>query len=507
MDRTKSKQRLITNSGLGIIDKFLVCVLGIVLRRVFVHYLGDEMSGLSGLFGNVIDFLNLAIAGFAVVVYPKMYQYNATDAFDNIRSMMLIVKRFYLVVTLIIVVVGIGCSFFLDNMIYDNHYSIQYLQVIFLIQVITQCIRVVANPNQTLLSTRERGYICTGINIVMNLAMYGLQIYAIIYTRDYIVYLLIAFVCYLAMNVALMIAVRKTFPWMKVKPYTGSISFGLLVKDMKYTVVMKIADFIFCSTDSMVISKFLGLVWVNAYANYMTIATAVIAMYSAVEGSIKVYFGNKLADNSTKEEKISFLINVTFLFYIMGAVCGTIYSCLIGDFVQFWLGESYVQTVGVDVLFGIYLFVSMLVCAPMEYLQNFGIFKKEMQANISSAIINLCASLILVRWIGISGVLMGTFIGFVLRFVQRTNACFCDIGVSGRAYYLQLLEYGISFALTMGITLFCCEMITISSLILRIFLKAIAAAGISCLITLTFYGKSERGKKIVSNLQRRKKTT
>ena len=121
MDRTKSKQRLITNSGLGIIDKFLVCVLGIVLRRVFVHYLGDEMSGLSGLFGNVIDFLNLAIAGFAVVVYPKMYQYNATDAFDNIRSMMLIVKRFYLVVTLIIVVVGIGCSFFLDNMIYDNH--------------------------------------------------------------------------------------------------------------------------------------------------------------------------------------------------------------------------------------------------------------------------------------------------------------------------------------------------------------------------------------------------
>lgn len=504
MDRTKSKKRLLINSGLGIVDKMLVCILGIVLRRVFVHYLGEEMSGLSGLFGNIIDFLNLAIAGFAITVYPKMYQYNVTDDYDNIRCMMSIIKRFYLVVALIIVVVGIGCSFFLNRMIYDNHYSMQYLQAVFLLQVMTQCIRVIANPNQTLLSTRERGYICTGIDIVMNLAMYGFQIYAIIYTRDYIVYLLIALVCYLAMNVALMIAVKKTFPWMGAKQSIGSISFGLLVEDMKYTVVMKIADFIFCSTDSIVISKFLGLVLVNAYANYMTIATAVIAMYSAVEGAVKVYFGNKLADNSTKEEKTSFLVNVTFLFYVMGTVCGSVYSCLIGDFVRLWLGESYVQTIGIDVLFGIYLFVSMLVCAPMEYLQNFGIFKREMQANISSAIINLCVSLLLVRWIGIAGVLIGTLIGFVLRFVQRTKACFCDIGTSGRVYYLQLLGYCVSFALTIGIALFCCKLITVSSLIFQIFLKAIVAAGLACIITIICYGKTQRGKKILLNLQRRK---
>lgn len=502
MDRTKSKRRLITNSGLGIIDKLLVCVLGIVLRRVFVHYLGNELSGLSGLFGNIIDFLNLAIAGFAVTVYPKMYQYNVTDDYDNIRSMMRIIRRFYGVVTLIIVVVGIGCSFYLDRMIYDNHYSMQYLQLVFLLQVLTQCVRVMANPNQTLLSTRERGYINIGIDIVMNLVMYGLQIYAIIYTRDYIIYLLIAFICYLAMNVALMVAVRKTFPWMKTKSRAGDVSFGLLVKDMKYTVVMKIADFIFCSTDSMVISKFLGLVLVNAYANYMTIATAVIAMYSAVEGAVKVYFGNKLAANSTKEEKTGFLVNVTFLFYIMGAVCGTVYSCLIGDFVRLWLGEAYVQRAGIDVLFGIYLFVSMLVCAPMEYLQNFGIFKQEMQANISSAIINLCVSLILVRWIGIAGVLVGTLIGYAIRFVQRTNACFCDIVASARTYYLQLLGYGISFALTIGITLFCCELITVSSLMLQIFLKAIVAAGLSFIITIVCYGKTERGKKMMLNMHR-----
>lgn len=504
MDRTKSKKRLLVNSGLGILDKMLVCILGIVLRRVFVHYLGNEMSGLSGLFGNIIDFLNLAIAGFAITVCPKMYQYNVADDYDNIRGMMRIIKRFYLVVALIIVVVGVGCSFFLNRMIYDNHYSMQYLQAVFLLQVMTQCIRVMANPNQTLLSTRERGYVCTGINIVVNLVMYGLQIYAIIFTRDYIVYLLIALICYLAMNMTLIVAVRKTFPWIKVKHNTGNISFGILVKDMRYTVVMKIADFIFCSTDSMVISKFLGLALVNAYANYMTIATAVIAMYSAVEGSVKVYFGNKLADNSTKEEKTSFLVNVTFLFYVMGTVCGSVYSCLIGDFVRLWLGESYVQTIGIDVLFGIYLFVSMLVCAPMEYLQNFGIFKREMQANISSAIINLCVSLLLVRWIGIAGVLIGTLIGFVLRFVQRTKACFCDIGTPGRAYYLQLVGYGVSFTLTMGVTLFCCELITISLLIPRILLKAIVATGLACMITIICYGKTARGKKMILNLQRKK---
>lgn len=503
MDRTKSKYRLLVNSGLGIINKLLVCVLGIVLRRVFVHYLGNEMSGLSGLFGNIIDFLNLAIAGFAITVYPKMYQYNVTDDYDNIRSMMRIIRGFYAWVSLIIVVVGLGCSFFLDKMIYDNHYSVRYLQVVFLLQVLTQCVRVMANPNQTLLATRERGYISTAIDIFVNLAMYGLQIYAIMYTRNYIVYLFIALASYLVMNMALFIAVHRVFPWLNGKSYTGEITFGKLARDMKYTVVMKIADFIFCSTDSMVISRFLGLVMVNAYANYMTIATAVIAMYSSVEGAIKVYFGNKLAADSTKEDKIDFLIKVTFLFYIMGVLCGTVYTCLIGDFVQLWLGESYVQDVGIAVLFGAYLFISMLVCAPMEYLQNFGIFKQEMKANISSAIINLCVSLLLVNWIGIAGVLVGTLVGFIIRFVQRTKACFADIESSSNIYYRHLAGYVICFLLTMIVALFCCKMITVTPIILRIFLKAVVAVMVVCLITIVAYCGTERGKSIIVFFKRK----
>lgn len=504
MERTKSKQRLLVNSGLGIVDKLLVCVLGIVLRRVFVHYLGNEISGLSGLFGNIIDFLNLAIAGFVIVVYPKMYQYNATEDYDNIRCLMHIIKKFYAIISMVIIVVGVVCSFFLDRMIFNNQYSVTYLQVVFLLQVFTQCVRVRANPNQTLLATRECGYIYIAIDIVMNIVMYGSQIYAIIYTREYVVYLLIALVCYFMMNVALEIAVKKTFPWMKGKVTKSNVTFGALAKDMKYSIVMKIADFIFGSTDSVVISKFLGLVFVNAYANYMTIATAVIAMYSAVEGAIKVYFGNKLAVNSTKEEKISFIQNMTFVFYIMGTICGVIYSCLIGDFIHLWLGDTYVQKKQIDILFGMYLFVSMLVCAPMQYLQNFGIFKKEMQANISSAIVNLCVSVLLVRQIGIAGVLIGTLIGFGLRFIQRSNACFSDIGVSGMSYYSQLIAYVVTFIVTMSVTLYFCEMISISSLILQILLKGILSLTISCCITIVFYIKTERGKWIISNLLRRK---
>ncbi len=504
MDRTKSKKRLLTNSGLGIIDKLLVCILGIALRRVFVHYLGNEISGLSGLFGNIIDFLNLAIAGFAITVYPKMYQYNAEDDYDNIRGMMKIIKRFYLAISLFIVFIGLLFSFFLDRMIYNNHYSIIYLQVVFLIQVITQCVRVMANPNQTLLSTRERGYIYITIDILINIVMYTLQIYAIIYTKNYIVYLLIALASYFIMNIALSIAVNMVFPWMNGNTCLGDVSFKILASDMKYTIFMKIADFIFGSTDSMVISKFLGLAMVNAYANYMTIATAVVAMFSSVEGAIKVYFGNKLAENSTSKEKKSFITNVTFIFYIMGVMCSTIYICLIGDFVKLWLGEGYVQEPSINILFGTYLFVSMIVCAPMEYLHNFGIFKREMLANVSSAIINLIVSLYLVDKIGIAGVLVGTLIGFIIRFIQRTQACFDNIEMSPTEYYCHMFGYVLVFILTISVAMLLCNAITIKNVFLCIILKGIVAMLVASLISGIVYSKTTRGKYIRLNLKNKK---
>lgn len=510
MDRSKSKKRLVWNSTLGVLDKILVCLLGLVLRRVFIHYLGAEMSGLSGFFGNVIDFLNLTTAGFAAAVYPRMYQYNANNDYDNIRNLYRLAEKFYGAVCGIIFLLGVGCSFFLESMIYDNMYSTLYLQQLFLLQIIGQCVRLMTNPAITLLGTRERGYISTTINIVVNVSMYCLQILAIIYTRNYTVYLIITIIAYFVMLLLLTNSIYHCFPWIKGNYHTGSLRMRSMITDMKYTVVMQIANFIFCSTDTIIISTFIGLIAVNAYTNYMTIATAVIAMYSAVEGAIKVYFGNKLRSESSAQEKEEFLKITTFVFCLMGLFCGTMYGCLIGDFIQWWIGAEYVQIQMIHILFSWYLFISMLTCAPQEYLQNFGMFQKEMYANISSAVINLGMSLLLASQMGISGVLVGTLIGMSIRYIQRTVACYKDIKRKYNSFLGSSCLYMVVFMIMLAISMKACSYIMISGLAIRMIIKTALVlllltlgGGLLCIMTKEGRNLLCMGKVMLGNLFKR----
>ena len=118
MDRTKSKSRLVYNTSLGVFDRLLICVMGLFLRRLFLQNLGAELSGLSGLFQNLIEFLNLATAGFAAAIYPRLYQCNARNDYSEINKLMQTMKQFYYIVAGFVCFAGIICSFFVDKMIY-----------------------------------------------------------------------------------------------------------------------------------------------------------------------------------------------------------------------------------------------------------------------------------------------------------------------------------------------------------------------------------------------------
>ena len=483
MDRTKSKSRLVYNTSLG--------VMGLFLRRLFLQNLGAELSGLSGLFQNLIEFLNLATAGFAAAIYPRLYQCNARNDYSEINKLMQTMKQFYYIVAGFVCFAGIICSFFVDKMIYENQYSLLFLREVFLIQVLTQCIRIIASPNVALLSAREQGYYNIFFDIVMNIAVYVLQIIAVVNARSYILYLFIALAGYFFYVISLEITIKKIYPWLEINIFGRFKLPRQLHESIKYTVIMQLATFIFFSTDSAVISNSIGLVQVNAYNNYMTIATAVLGLYSSFDNAVRNYFGNKLAIDKSKEAKLRFVRTVSYVYYFIGVLCTVEYICLIRPFIRLWVGEAYVLYMGIGILFGLYIYMRILFNAVAEYLQILGLFKCEMRANITSAIINIALSMILVRKIGIAGVLLGTVTGLLILFIQRVVYVFKDIGAGVLQYIFDMVLYSITLIITLFVSLKVCNIFRLSSLFADLLVKGMLVLLLIGIINIVLYWKKQ----------------
>lgn len=506
MDRSKSKQRIAYNTFWGIIDKFVICLLGMVVRRVFLQHLGAELSGLSSLFQNIIEFLNLATAGLAAAILPRLYQYNSTDDWKGISGAMRLLKQFYTIVAVVILVLGIGLSFFLEYTIHDNVYSATFLQVVFLIQVLSQCTRMLSSADVSLLGAREQGYMMSIADMVINIAVYLLQIYVILHFANYIGYLLLMLMGYIVYALVASICVKRLYPnirysiWGKLERIPG------LFSDIKFTVFMQIANFIFCSTDSIVLSGAVGLKQVNAYSNYMTVATAVIMFYTAMESAIKNYYGNKLVIHNEKNDCMKFLNIVTFVFFVAGCLLTFSYVNAINTFVSWWLGSEYVLNRDVTFMFGLYLYAQMIFTGSQEYLQIKGVFREDMRANVSSAICNLVISICLVRYWGILGVLFGTVCGFILRFILRTKAAYRHIGERAGGFFLKVGAYIAFFVAGVILNEWLITKILFENVWMKIIFE-IGIAGITTLLLVVIFCRTKEMREILTMLRIKERIT
>ena len=89
----------------------VICKLGLfgmafVARTAFIRILGAEYTGVSSLYSNLLDILNLAEFGFGSVLTYELYKPLKEDDEEMIATLVALFKRIYLVV--IAVVLGFG---------------------------------------------------------------------------------------------------------------------------------------------------------------------------------------------------------------------------------------------------------------------------------------------------------------------------------------------------------------------------------------------------------------
>ena len=401
----------IKNVIIALLGNIIALVLGFVNQKYFVSILGIDYTGLNGVLTNLISMLSIVELGLGTAIIYHLYEPIANNDIESIKSLLLFYKKSYRTIALIITIIGISILPFIEvivdvSLISENVYLIYFL---FLADTVFSYFIAY---KRSIIYANQQNRIVDFVHIVYTLLLNFFQISLLIMTHDYIVFLLIKIVFRLFENIVISKIADKMYPFIKDKN-VNSLSSNIKneIKKMVYgQLYHQIGGSLVMGTDNIIMSSFLGLAVTGIYSNYNIIAnaanTVLSQMFNALTGSV----GNLLVENDKDHSyevysKINFINFILFSFSSVG-----LFFC-INDFISIWLNTKELLFHNMWVLlFSLNYYMQGMRRTLQTFAGAGGICYENRYVPIMEAIVNLIASLILVKIMGIYGVIIGTIL-------------------------------------------------------------------------------------------------
>ena len=468
IERTKNAIR---NIGFGFIFKIITIICPFIVRTVILYYLGTEYLGLNSLFSSLLSFLSLAELGVGSALVFCMYKPIAEEDNELICALLNLYKKLYRYIGVIILVIGMGMMPFLRFLVKGDCPADINLYLLFSIYLVNTAISYLSfGYKQSLLNAFQRTDIISKRSIVLSLLMYGLQIIAVIITRNYYFYILLLPVFTLLTNIVNSIIVDKMYPQFKCQ---GTVP-EELSKSIRNKIIAlfgtKANSVVMHAADNIVISSFIGLSMVGIYGNYYYIMNSIVGIMTTVYSAITAGVGNSLITDSAEKNFHDFKV-LSFLNAWIVMIASICLLCLYQPFMKIWVHEERMLSLGVVVLLVIYFYIYQIRRIVLTYKDAAGIWWEDRLRPYVMLIVNIVGNLIMVRIIGIYGVILSTIISMLVSVPWENYTLFSSV-FKGKStsYYISLLKYIFLFIISGVLCLFICSLFNdgIISLFLRL---------------------------------------
>ena len=176
--------------------------------------------------------------------------------------------------------------------------------------------------------------------------------------------------------------------------------------------------------------------------------------------SVTASVGNLNAESNAEKSKEVFdkMFFLNMCFYGISSSC--IYN-LANDFICLWIGDKYLLSTGVVIVIIINYYMTGMRQTCQTYNTTLGLFWNDRFKPWIEAIINLVSSILLIRYYGFMGVLLGTFVSTIttsfwvepyILYKHGFNMRLSDYFVRYGQYTVgTLLATVLSFGVTRGI--------------------------------------------------------
>ena len=482
----------IRNSYTSMITQVLTVLMDFAVKTIFIYVLGNEYLGINGLFSNIITLLSLADLGIGMAIPYSLYKPLADKNTKKIKSLMKYYSKIYSSIGLVVLLIGLSITPFLPLIIKDMP-DIPHLYLIYMMFVTHSALSYLFVYKRFLIESDQKGYIISKITFTCSFLLNVVRVILLLLTKNFVIYLACSIVFVIIQNIWYSKKADKLYPYLKEKN-TQKIDkkeVKDINKNIKSLFIYKIGSVIANGTDNIIISKFIGLIAVGLYSNYLLIINSVNNIVAQIFNAITSSIGNLVATDNNKSktiyEKLSF-----FNFYIF-SLCGICIFILINPFINLWIGKDYILSNFVAFLLAINFYISGMQSVTNSFRTAYGLFYIAKFRPIIMVILNIIISLILVKPLGIAGVILGTIISKVITIVWLDPYIVYKHGFKENpiSYYTKYIYYLLITIISSFILHIISTYIVVNNIIMFILLGIIVFVIYNLVIVILFHKTDE----------------
>jgi len=449
--------KIFRNSLFSVANKLITIVLAFVTRKLFIVFLSEELLGLNSLFADLLGLLNLADMGLGVAVQFNLYRPIADKNQEKIGRILNAANRIYNVVGIGMIAVGMVLSFFIQHLIRENPYSLNFLRIVFIINVASSASSYFFVHKRLFMQACEDMHITYTIDTVMNIAGSILRILAVAVFKSYYAFVLLAAAQAIVSNALVAYYCNRQHPYLSgIKGYTKE-DIKPLYANIKQLIPNKLSAYVFSNTDNTIISAFIGLSSVTLFTNYSSIVLQLFTMAAMLAAIVRSSFGNVLQETQDKEKHMLFLKGYQLLQFIYSSFCTVALFCLLDDFVAMWYGEKYVVSIAFVIILTLDFYLHSMYQPLSMMLEVLGEFRALKRQEIFAMVVNIVVSVGLIFPFGIIGPIFGTFVVDLFTTIFRLHTImYKNYRPFFRDYLKKYLVYaGVFLAEYIGMYILC----------------------------------------------------
>lgn len=493
MNETRTNKS-IRNIIVSIGSYFLIILLQVFNRTVFVKYLPVEYLGLNGLFSNILSMLSLSELGIGTAMVYALYKPIASDDKETIKSIMNVYKKLYIFVGMSVLVLGFAITPFLKYLIKDAPGNIGNLHFYYLIYVLNSGVSYFYTYKRSLIICDQKQYVSNIVTTVLKVICTLCQMLVLVYSQDYVMYLVVMVICTFAENLVISHIVDKRYSYIREKNIK-KLDSGI-VKEIKKNIFAmvfhRVGDVVVNATDNLIITRFVSISVTGFYSNYTLVINAIKNVIIQLFSSLTASVGNLIAAGDKEHDKIVFdrILFADFWIFSFAAIC---LKCLINPFISVWLGENFLLgEFTVDIICLNFYLTGMQKTVRL-FRDAAGVFWYDRYKPVAESIVNLVASIPLAIKFGVAGTLMGTLISnLTVAFWVEAYVLFrYHFEKSLLGYFRQQLKFGAVTLIVSIIVYRICDgltMIGVAGFITKMFICAVLP---NLIFLIIFYKNAE----------------
>ena len=429
----------IINMLFNIGGQFLTMLLSFINRMVFIRCLSAEYLGVNGLFTDVLSILNFAELGIGTAMVFSMYEPAARDDEQKLARLMNLYKWMYRAVAVSVLLFGLVLLPFLPYLIKGGE-GIEHITLIYMIYVLGSASSYLLSYKNSIYQAYQKGYICAGWSMACECIKTVSQITVLLLTRNFILYLAVQQAIQFLPNIMVSRMVDKEFPYLKeCHELPEREERNGILKNIGAMSMHKLSTIIVRNTDSLLMSSFIGLATVGLYSNYRLVINALNNLMGKFAVAFSGSIGNfAVMENSDRLYKI--YKEMDFMFFVMSAYLTGGLMMLFNPFITLLFGGRYCFPMTTVMVIVAEFYITRMRQTNLLFREAMGLFWNDRYKAVVESIINLVASLILVRQYGVTGIIWGTIISTLCTCAWVEPYIFLKYGVQD-AWQKKLRDY------------------------------------------------------------------